>query len=115
MGRKKKYQKIEDFPEVEELFIKCGLGDIGAIHALGDYVEQVLKGKFGKVLEIYSRGKETEIINRSKQDLANAPFYLGMLGAVKEITTDLEQFVLDKDRVIAPKESDDGLQETETP
>lgn len=115
MGRKKKQPKIEDFPEVAELFVKCASREQGAITALGEYVEWVLKGKFGKVLEIYFRGKESEILSRAKQDLTNSQFYLGMLGAVKEFTLDLEQFVLDKDKVNAPLESENGMQETEAP
>lgn len=102
MGRKKKVPTVDDFPELSELMIKCGQGDQPAIRAIGEYVEAVLRGKFGKLLEIYFNGKELEVINRAKQDIANAQFFLGMVGAIKEIKTDLEQFVLDKDKLNAP-------------
>jgi hypothetical protein len=106
MGRPKKVKTVEDYPEVAEMMVKCAQGDPTAIRAVGDYVENVLKSKFGKVLELYFRGKEVEIINRAKQDLPQAPVYLGMLSAVKEFALDLEQFVLDKDKVLAPVERD---------
>lgn len=107
MGRPKKVKTIEDYPEVAEMMLKCAQGDPTAIRAVGDYVEQILKGKFGKFLEIYLRGKEMEIMGRAKSDLNQSSFYLGMLGAVKEFTIDFEQFVLDKDKVIAPIVKDD--------
>jgi hypothetical protein len=108
MGRPKKFKTIEDYPEVAEMMVACGKGDPSAIRAVGDYVEHTLRSKFGKVLEIYLRGKEMEIINRAKQDLTQAPVYLGMLSAVKEFAIDLEQFVLDKDKVLEPVERDKG-------
>jgi len=107
MGRKKKVPTIDDFPEISEQMVKCAQGDQTAIRVIGEYVEVVLSGKFGKLLEIYFRGKESEIINRSKQDLSNSPFYLGMIGAIKEIQLDLEQFVLDKDKLNEPLEKQD--------
>lgn len=107
MGRKKKVPTIDDFPEISEQMVKCAQGDQTAIRVIGSYVESVLRGKFGKLLEIYFRGKETEVFNRSKQDLANSQFFLGMIGAVKEIQLDLEQFVLDKDKLNAPLEFKD--------
>lgn len=106
MGRPKKVKTVDDYPEIAEMMVACGKGDPSAIRAVGDYVEHTLKSKFGKVLEIYLRGKEMEIINRAKQDLVQAPVYLGMLSAVKEFALDLEQFVLDKDKVLAPIEKD---------
>lgn len=106
MGRPKKVKTVEDYPEINELMIKCAQGDPVAIRATGEYVEHMLKSKFGKILELYFRGKETEIMNRAKQDLSQAPFYLGMLGAVKEFALDLEQFVLDKDKVLEPIKRD---------
>ena len=114
MGRHKKVKTVDDYPEITELMIKCGRQDPAAIRAVGDYVENVLKSKFGKILEIYLRGKETEILNRAKQDLSQGSFYLGMLGAVKEFAIDLEQFVLDKDKVLAPRESNEE-NEVESP
>ncbi len=107
MGRKKKVPTIDDFPEITEQMVKCAQGDQTAIRVIGDYVEFILRGKFGKLLEVYFRGKETEVLNRSKQDLANAQFFLGMIGAVKEIQLDLEQFVLDKDKLNEPIEKQD--------
>ncbi len=107
MGRPKKVKTVDDYPEISELMIKCGRGDVSAIRAVGDYVENVLKSKFGKILEIYLRGKETEILNRAKQDLNQGSFYLGMLGAVKEFALDLEQFVLDKEKVLEPVKKDE--------
>lgn len=106
MGRPKKVKTVNDYPEVSELMIKCSQRDVAAIRAVGEYVENILKGKFGKILEIYLRGKETEIINRAKQDLPQSAFYLGMLGAIKEFALDLEQFVLDKDKVLEPVQQD---------
>ncbi len=114
MGRPKKVKTVEDYPEITELMVKCGTGDPTAIRAVGDYVENVLQSKFGKILEIYLRGKEVEVLNRAKQDLGNGSFFLGMLGAVKEFALDLEQFVLDKDKVLAPKESNEAT-EVESP
>lgn len=110
MGRPKKVKTVDDYPEITELMIKCGQQDPAAIRAVGDYVENVLKSKFGKILEIYLRGKETEILNRAKQDLAQSAFYLGMMGAVKEFALDLEQFVLDKDKVLAPVKRDEDTE-----
>lgn len=107
MGRPKKVKTIEDYPEVAEMMLKCAQGDPAAIRAVGDYVEQILRGKFGKFFEIYLRGKEMEIMGRAKNDLSHSEFYLGMLGAVKEFTTDFEQFVLDKDKVLAPVVKED--------
>ena len=112
MGRKKKIKPISEYPEIAELMMKCSKGDPSAICTLGEFVENTLTGKFGKILEIYFNGKETEIIGRSKQDLVNAPFYLGMISAVKEFALDLEQYVLDKEKAMAPREEvDDGMQE----
>lgn len=111
MGRPKKVKTIEDYPEIAELMVKCSQGDPAAIRAVGDYVEHTLRSKFGKVLEIYLRGKEMEIINRAKQDLTQAPVYLGMLSAVKEFALDLEQFVLDKDKILEPIKRDEGGEE----
>jgi hypothetical protein len=109
MGRPKKVKTVDDYPEITELMVKCGQSDPQAIRAVGEYVENVLKSKFGKILEIYLRGKEVEIVNRAKQDLPQSPFYLGMIGAVKEVALDLEQFVLDKDKVLEPvKRDEDG-------
>ena len=108
MGRPKKFKTVDDYPEITELMVACGKGDATAIRAVGDYVEHTLRSKFGKVLEIYLRGKEMEIINRAKQDLTQAPVYLGMLSVVKEFALDLEQFVLDKDKVLEPVERDKG-------
>ena len=107
MGRKKKVPTIDDFPEITEQMVKCAQGDQTAIRVIGEYVEFILRGKFGKLLEVYFRGKETEVLNRSKQDLANAQFFLGMIGAVKEIQLDLEQFVLDKDKLNEPLKEED--------
>lgn len=112
MGRPKKVKTIEDYPEVAEMMLKCAQGDSAAIRAVGDYVEQVLKGKFGKFLEIYLRGKEMEIMGRAKNDLEHSEFYLGMLGSVKEFSLDFEQFVFDKDKVLAPivrEDEDDDI------
>lgn len=114
MGRPKKVKTVNDYPEIAELMIKCSQQDPAAIRAVGDYVENVLKSKFGKILEIYLRGKETEVLNRAKQDLNQSAFYLGMLGAIKEFALDLEQFVLDKDKVLEPKESNE-VNEVESP
>lgn len=111
MGRPKKVKTIEDYPEVAEMMLKCAQCDPTAIRAVGDYVEQTLKGKFGKFLEIYLRGKEMEIMGRAKNDLNQSAFYLGMLGAVKEFALDFEQFVLDKDKVIAPKVEEDDVED----
>lgn len=107
MGRPKKFKTVDDYPEITELMVACGKGDPSAIRAVGEYVENVLKSKFGKILEIYLRGKETEVVNRAKNDLSQAPFYLGMIGAVKEVALDLEQFVLDKDKVLEPVKKDE--------
>ena len=107
MGRPKKHKKIEDYPEITELMVKCSQGDPSAIRAVGEFVENVMTGKFGKILELYFRGKETEIVNRAKQDLSNSQFYLGMLDAVKEFSLDLEQFVLDKDKVLEPRRQEE--------
>lgn len=107
MGRPKKIKTIEDYPEVSDMMLKCAQADPTAIRAVGDYVENVLRGKFGKFLEIYLRGKEMEIMGRAKLDLNQSAFYLGMLGAVKEFALDFEQFVLDKDKVLAPLVKDD--------
>lgn len=107
MGRPKKVKTVDDYPEISEMMVACGKGDPSAIRAVGDYVEHTLRSKFGKVLEIYLRGKEMEIINRAKQDLVQAPVYLGMLSAVKEFALDLEQFVLDKDKVLEPVKRDE--------
>lgn len=108
MGRKKKVPTIDDFPEITEQMVKCAQGDQTAIRVIGEYVEATLGSKFGKLLEVYFRGKETEVVNRSKQDLTNASFYMGMISNIKEIQLDLEQFVLDKDKLNEPLNVDGG-------
>lgn len=99
MGRKKKVPTVEDFPDLTELMVQCAMREPSSITAVGHFVEGVLKGRFGKLLEIYFRGKESEIVNRGKSDLTHSQFYMGMVSAIKEIQLDLEQFVLDKDKL----------------
>ncbi|MBP9838430.1 MAG: hypothetical protein KBC84_06925 [Proteobacteria bacterium] len=110
MGRKKKVPTVEDFPDLTELMVRCAMRDQHAITAVGVFVEGVLRGRFGKLLEIYFRGKESEIVSRGKSDLTHSQFYMGMVSAIKEIQLDLEQFVLDKDKLNEPVIEGDNLQ-----
>jgi hypothetical protein len=113
MGRKKKVPTVEDFSDLNELMVLCATNNPDAIRAVGEYVEVIIRGRFGKLLEIYFRGKESELVNRAKLDLSQAKFYLGMISAVKEFQLDLEQFVLDKDRLDQEIVSEKLLKEEE--
>lgn len=100
MGRRKKGTRVEDYGDISEMMVKCANGTPESVRALGDYIETMLKSRFGKILEIYLRGKEGEVLIRAKNDLGNSSFYLGMLGAVKEFWADLEQMVFDRDNLL---------------
>jgi hypothetical protein len=100
---------------IEDRLAGCGRNEVEHIIYVGELVEKAIKSEFGAILKALTAGRVSTELNANKSGSLSSDRVLGRIEMANNLWDDLEQFVLDKDKLQAPQESYDGLQETETP
>lgn len=95
-------------PTIEERMIRRNMEDI---EYLGDLVEQHYSGEFGKVLTALTQGRVMEEALRTKNG-ESPDRILGRIEMAAKLTQDLEQFIVDRDRLREPVKKEETFQDT---
>ncbi len=99
---KKTKQSLQDI-SIEDRLIGCARGDGDHIIYVGQLVERVLKSEFGSVLKALTVGKVSNELKISKATKgADSDRILGRLEMADSLWDDLEQYVLDKEKLVQP-------------
>lgn len=99
---------------IEERLAGCGRHETEHIIYVGELVERAIKGEFGAILKALTAGRVSTELNANKNGALSSDRILGRIEMANNLWDDLEQFVLDKDKLQAPMEVFDG-QEVEAP
>lgn len=117
MARKKKLEKIvgkqKETPiqlSIEDRLAGCGRNEPDHIIYVGQLVERVLQGEFGAIIKALTAGRISTELGQSRQSVTSSDRILGRLEMAENLWNDLEQFVLDKDKLIRPQSYDEGVQ-----
>lgn len=96
----KKAKKSRTDQAIEERLAGCARSEASHIIYVGELVERVLCGEFGAVIKALTAGRiSTELSTRDGS--VSSDRRIGRLEMANDLWTDLEQFVLDKDKVQA--------------
>jgi hypothetical protein len=101
LAKRGRPKKTANDSAIEERIAGAGRGSIQEIVYLGELVENTLKGEFGAIIKCLTAGRVSEELNKSKDGKLSADRILGRLEMAESLWNDLEQFVLDKDRLLA--------------
>lgn len=95
----KKQKKTSVELGIEERLEGCSRNDAAHIIYVGELVERILKSEFGAVLKALTAGRiSTELSTRDAT--VSSDRRIGRLEMANDLWNDLEQFVLDKDKII---------------
>jgi hypothetical protein len=112
----KKSKDTHSSMQIEERLAGCGRHEAEHIIYVGELVERAIKGEFGAILKALTAGRVSTELNANKAGGLSSDRVLGRIEMANNLWDDLEQFVLDKDKLQSPLQGyDDGMQETETP
>lgn len=117
--RKSKKQEVADAAKkskttqidiaIEERLAGCGRNEEEHIIYVGQLVERILKGEFGAVIKALTVGRISSELASSKSGSVSSDRILGRLEMAEHLWNDLELYVLDKDKLLAPVKND-GVQ-----
>jgi hypothetical protein len=118
MGRKKKslaevVKKQEDTPiqmSIEDRLTAASRNDPDAVIYVGQLVERVLRGEFGAIIKALTAGRISTELSQARGSMTTSDRILGRLEMAENLWNDLEQFVLDKDKLQKPESYDQGVQ-----
>jgi len=90
---------------VEDRLTRASRGEHDSIVYLGELVERILKGEFGAIIKALTAGRISRELSEAKQAPVSSDRILGRIEMAENLWNDLEQFVLDKDVCLTPKDS----------
>lgn len=95
---------------IEDRITRSSKGDTDSIVHIGEVVEKLLVGEAGAILKALTVGRISMELDSAKVSGKTSDFHLGRLSMANDLWNDLEQYVLDKDKVLAPKKDDESPQ-----
>ena len=117
MARKKKLSEVvekqKDTPislSIEERLAGCGRNEDQHIIYVGQLVERTLQSEFGAIIKALTAGRISTELGYSRQSTQSSERILGRLEMAENLWNDLEQFVIDKDKLIKPVSYDESVQ-----
>ena len=87
---------------IEERLAACGRGESDHIIYIGMLVENLLKSETGAIIKALTAGRTSSEIRSNMSGKLSSERVLGRIEAYENLWNDLEQFVLDKDRLTEP-------------
>lgn len=90
--------------DIEERLAGCGRKEAEHIIYVGNLVERALKGEIGAVIKALTVGRTSAELSNSRTLNISSERVLGRLEMADSLWGDFEQFVLDKDKLLAPSE-----------
>ncbi len=91
-------RKTKQDQDIEERLAGCSRNEANHIIYVGELVERVLRSEFGAVIKALTAGRvATELATRDAG--VSSDRRIGRLEMANDLWQDLEQFVLDKDKV----------------
>jgi len=90
--------------DIEDRLAGCGRKEAEHIIYVGNLVERVLRGEFGAVIKALTVGRTSSELSASRTMNVPSERVLGRLEMADSLWCDLEQFVLDKDKLMKPSE-----------
>lgn len=87
---------------IEERLAACGRGESEHIIYIGMLVENLLKSETGAIIKALTAGRTSSEILSNMSGKLSSDRVLGRIEAYENLWNDLEQFVLDKDRLQEP-------------
>lgn len=106
--KKLKKKKTASEKHIEDVLIGCSKHDKNDIIFLGNLVESTLKSEFGAVLKALTAGRVSEELMLQKSSHKSSDYHIGRLSAFNDLWGDLEQYVLDKEKLTQPIETEDN-------
>lgn len=104
---------------IEERIAAAGRGERSHIVYLGEMVERVMRGEFGAILKALTAGRIDQELQANRTNGISSERILGRCEMASNLIKDLEQYVIDKDKLMVPlKEetpSDQQLAESPIP
>lgn len=97
-----KAKKTKQDKAIEERLSACARHEAQHIIYVGELVERTLKGEFGAVLKALTAGRVSQELQAAKVSGISSDRVLGRLEMAENLWNDLEQFVLDKDKLQQP-------------
>lgn len=95
----KKAKKTKHDVAIEERLIGCSKKEASHIHYIGDLVERILQGEFGAVIKALTAGRISQELHSAKHSGLSSDRVLGRIEMAENLWNDLEQFVLDRDKL----------------
>ena len=90
---------------IEEKLASCGRGELENIVFVGELVEKTLKSDFGAILKALTAGRISMELQSNKDGKLSSERLIGRLEMAEQLWNDLEQYVLDKDRLKTPQQA----------
>lgn len=107
----KKARKTRQDKTIEDRLTACSRQEKQEIIYIGELVEKTLKGEFGAVLKALTAGRVSQELQNAKSSGIPSDRILGRCEMAENLWNDLEQFVLDKDKLLQPLEREQALKE----
>lgn len=113
MQKKVKLDEIKKKPskqekEIEERLAGASRNEASHIIYLGELVERTLRSEFGAVLKALTAGRISMELS-TRDSTISSDRRIGRLEMANELWTDLEQYVIDKDKVQEALLREEGL------
>jgi len=95
---------------IEDLIAAAGRNEPDAVIRLGQIVETTLKSQFGAIIKALTAGRISTELGGARASHTSSDRILGRLEMAENLWNDLEQFVLDKDKLSRPQGYDENVQ-----
>ena len=93
---------------IEERLVGCGKKENDHVIYVGEVVERAIKGEIGAIIKALTAGRLSRELYENRNGKMSADRVLGRLEMCDLLWNDLEQFVLDKDKLLTPINLDEA-------
>lgn len=104
-------KRVASTYSIKERIAGAGRGEREHIIYLGEMVERVMGGEFGAILEALTAGRISMELTEQKTSGRSSDYHMGRASMGNDLWHDLEQYVLDKDKCMAPLPPDREAQD----
>lgn len=115
MKRKKVVKTVQPTAQrvldIEERIAACGRGEPSHIIYIGGVIEQALKGEVGAIIKALTAGRIAMELSNNKDGRISSDRLMGRLEMAQTLWSDLENYVLDKDKLLAEKRDDKQVEQ----